>query len=411
MLKSKGFWALFFFCFLIILTRVLLVPIDDIKGGRTFWRGDDYSEKGSVSASHYWHDYGYWETKFRPMYGYVQGDKASASAYLHYPPIADLITSVYIGIFGSDLRVARIPPMVLSLIFMIVLALLLQFLFKDPKLALLSLLLTLPANYFLAWADNLYSHMLSEFSKVAFVAVLYLHYNGKKTWGPILPLALASVLLANISLHLIVYCAFTAVGFSMFYRTGIKRIFALENILLGAGFVSGLALHVYLNRLYLGSWEATLADIRSIFHVRGVLPLAEKLELPWTAVNRIERYFLIPGWALLVFFVYFLKSTVARPDLQKLSWILLVSGLAWYAVMPQHASVHSYMTREMGLFILLVSGIGVSAYAANVKAKWKLWGWPLKSLNVLFLVYVVAMAITQQVLPMWLKHGLSRWFT
>jgi hypothetical protein len=220
----------------------------------------------------------------------------------------------------------------------------------------LSLALTLPTNYFLAWADNLFSHMLTEFVKVGYIAFLYVHYNKEKHWSSIWPLALLSILFANVSLHLIVFCAIATVGFSAFYRKGIQRAFAPENWLLGAGFVIGLALHVFLNYLYLGTWEATVHDIKTIFEIRAGLPLAEKIELPWTAVNRVERYFLIPGWAMIVFFGFFLKSYANRPDMRRLAWILLISGLAWYVVMAQHAAVHSYMTRELGLFMLVVSG-------------------------------------------------------
>lgn len=409
-LRNRIFWVLYFFCFLVVFTRAVLIPVDDQQGGRTFWRGDDYSDKGAVSASRYWQDHGYWDNKLRPMHGY-EGDKSTASAYLHYPPIADLVTSAYIKVLGFDLRLARLAPLVLSFLFVLVLAVLLQILFRDTRITLLSLALTLPTNYFLAWADSLYSHMLAEMCKVAFVAVMYFHYTRERQWQNILPLAGAAILFSNVSLHLIVYCAVVAVGFSICYRKSWRRIFAPENVILGIAFALGLALHVYLNRLYLGSWEATGEDIRSIFQVRGHLPWQEKLLVFWNGMNRIERYFMIPGWALIVFFICFLRATRPRVDLRILAWILLAAGLSWYVVMPQHSAVHTFMAREIGLFYLLVVGWGVQTYWHQLRLKWNEMAWYLKGLNILFVTYVVGMAISQQVITMWWRHGLGRWFS
>ncbi|GIL16342.1 MAG: hypothetical protein BroJett040_00930 [Oligoflexia bacterium] len=226
--------------------------------------------------------------------------------------------------------------------------------------------------------------------------------------------------MANTGLHLLTFSSALVIGFSMTHQSGLKKIFAPVNVFLGLCFVFGLFGHFYFNKLYFGSWELTIKDLWEAFLFRTNqcenaevcgLGWKEFIQFPLIILRRIERYFLIPGPAIVVFFLLMRrKLKTENPVLLSYAWSLLVAGLFWFAIMPQHAWVHHFTGRDVAIFVGLTGAYGLTEYARILKRDFELQKlWP-KVYHSLFVFYLVGMALTQQALPMYWRDSFAHLF-
>lgn len=415
--------SLFVLSFSLMLVRTFFIPMGDAAGGRSFMRGDDYSDINTYSAILYFNDHGFWDSKLRPMHFYKgPGTEAQAVAYTHYPSLPDVTLGLWSKLIQSTDEVhLRFFPVLISIFFFFFIFLFLKKWLPDPRAAFLSAGLIVSSNYFIAWGDTLHKHTFEEVFKWVFVSLLLKYFQSQK---PIILLyvffALAAVV-ANLSFEPIVFLSVCTFGLGLVYeKSYFKKIINSANIFVASGFIFGFILHFYFNALYFDSWGKALEDLNLAFLHRTNqctdaalcgMTLKNYLELPLVFVNRIERFFMIPGFAVLVLFLFARRKWKSEsPETLKIAYVLLASSFAWYLAMSQHASVHTFTGKQVGLFVAWVVGTGFYEYAHNLKKDWHRRA-PLRlGLHFVFLFYILAMALTQQVGELYWVHGFSRLF-
>ena len=85
--------------------------------------------------------------------------------------------------------------------------------------------------------------------------------------------------------------------------------------------------------------------------------------------------------------------------------IFFLAGIAWIFVMPQHAVVHTFTIKHIGVFVAFVSGYGLVRYFDLLKKNFA--GGPLywKFVHVAFMVYTIGWFIYNQGYYVYLKFG------
>jgi hypothetical protein len=410
----------FVFCFTIIIGRAMTLPVDDKSGSRSNIIGDRYSEYNLMSAVRYFYDFGFWESKLRPIHGY-KGDVAQKDrsvVYLHYPAMPDILSGVTAKVFGTtDERALRLFPILISMfIFWFIYWFMSQL--YGPRVGFVSGTAFFLSQVFFIWADNLHQHVYFEFAKWMLVFGLFKYYFTKRSAPLLGALFLLCLFMSHISFEFYVWAAACVVGFSIANEKGFKKIISKETVLLGTAFVLGFAIHIYLNNLYLGSWDAAITDLKDSFlHRTGTvceegvqcgLSIADRLSFPVKALNRIERFYIIPGYAMIFLgFLALKRLRTERKDIYKLCLITLASSFSWYIFMPQHALNHSLVARHASVFFTLTVGLGLFEYWKVLKSHWQGPDTYKKFLHASFILYIVAMMLTQQVARYWWEHGLS----
>jgi hypothetical protein len=278
---------------------------------------------------------------------------------------------------------------------------------RDKRKTTFAVCIMLLSNYFIFWADNLHKHQYEELLKWLFVGLMYWYYeHEKKSLGALLGLLVIYVVSANISFEPIVYLAIVTVGFAIIYD---RTIFTKETILLGLTAVLGFGLHMLQNYYYLGSIDLVIQDMSNAATLRTVgtntevsdlgrsLTWVDFANIPNLIQMRIERVFLIPGFAFFVFvYLAFRKLRQDEPKILRILIVLLIASLSWGFVMTQHFTVHCFTIRQWGLFYALVLGFGLPEY-------WTLYQTKIKqskkwlTLHYLFMGYILAMALSQHV--------------
>lgn len=417
-LSNIKFYILIF-CLALIAWRIFNVPLYDYDKGRDSVHGDGYSDKNAHSTARYIYDYGFLKSCFLPVWNY-DGDSSDTeiSVYTHYPALPDVLAGVYAKILRTDDdRVIRIFPFLFAIIWFLLLYKVFARFLKDKNKAFLSATILVLSNYYLAWADNLHKHLYEELLKLIFVYGLFNYFEEKRKNKFLLAgLALVFLIAVNISFEPVVYLAVVTLGFSWIYT---RKIFTTEVFILGFSSLAGLALHAFQNYKYLGSWDAVVADMRGALLLRTVgqetpgtaiaekaMTLTDVLKMPFDLVNRIERFFLIPGWAFLVF-AYLGLKTIKKESLRmyQIAIVLLIASLSWFVVMMQHGFIHIFTTRQFGLFYGLVIGYGIFAYWAQFKKSKKEKKTALLVVHYLFMSYIIVMALSQQIFDLYLKNG------
>jgi hypothetical protein len=410
--------AAFIFCFSIVIVRVIKVPLFNAGKARDFIHGDAYSDINTYSALHYFYDFGFTKSCFLPVHGYY-GDGVqigAGGAYTHYPALPDILAGAYTKILNtkSDQWV-RIFPVLISMAFFFFIFHFFKTLLPDAKAAFIGALMVVLSNYFIFWADNLHKHLYEEIFKWLYVYVLFIYYRDQQKNKKLLVICgLLFILATNVSFEPVTYLAVVTVGMSWIYQ---RKIFSWENIFLGAMPVIGFGIHFYQNILYFGSLSTALADMTNAATLRTVgntsvqnelkrnLEFLDYLSIPWIWSHRIERFFLIAGPAFF-FLAYLGLKELKKADIKlfELGIVLMLATLSWNIVMTQHSLVHVFTTRHIGIFYGFVIGYGLLKYYSLLKNDWAGNIWYKKVLHVIFIGYVLAMAISQQLLD-FVRYG------
>lgn len=417
--KNTVKWLVFAFCYLLIIWRIIFVPLYDSKGGRNFLRGDEFSEKNTHSALRYFKENGFSGTYWLPVFNY---DEIQAGipklVYTHYPALPDILAGFYAEILNTtNPQIIRIFPLLLSVGWFLFIFYMLGKMLPDKRAAFLSACIIVLSNYFIAWADNLHKHMYEEALKWIFVFGLFRYFeSGRKNTFLLAGLCILYIISANISFEPILFLAVITVGFTWTYT---KRILTKETIFLGLAAVVGFGLHLWQNTLHFGTLEIALKDLTNSAVMRTVGDTSSHLNelkrtlhwqdyvlIPFHWLNRIERFFLIPGWAMLYLsYLGLRKLKQENLKLYQIAITILVAGLIWSFAMAQHFLVHNFTTRNVGLFYGFIAGYGIFAYievlknASQYKLKFQ------QVLHVLFIGYIATMAISQQIWDLYLKYG------
>jgi hypothetical protein len=407
------------FSVIFISWRIIHVPLYDYQKGRDSVHGDGYSDKNAHSTARYILDYGFLKSCLLPVWDY-NGDPSDTTigVYTHYPALPDVLAGVYAKIFRTDDdRILRIIPLILAIIWFYLLYNVFGKILKNKPKAFLSASILILSNYFLAWGDNLHKHLYEELLKLIFVYGLYRYYETeRKNKLLLLGLCLVFITAVNISFEPVIYLAIVAIGFSWIYT---RKIITYEVIILGLSALLGLGLHALQNYYYFGSWQVVWSDMKGAFLLRTVgqetagtaiaeksMSIADVIKLPIDIVNRIERFYLIPGWAFIII-AYLGMKEIKKESLHtfQIAIVLLIASLTWFVVMTQHGFIHIFTTRQLGIFYGLVIGYGLFAYWEKYKeARKAKKAWVL-ALHYVFMAYILVMALSQQVFDLYLKNG------
>lgn len=292
----------------------------------------------------------------------------------------------------------------------------------DKKWALIAGSIIVLSNYFIAWADNLHKHLYEEFYKWLYVFLLYLYYEAKAPGKIRLAiLALVFFIIANVSFDGILYAAVVTVGFSIIYN---KSILTKEVFVLGLAATLGFGFHLLQNIFYFGSIQSAIADLKNAFFQRtagetqaGYINELGRpvywydrialIGLYWP--NRIERFFLVPGWAMIIIGAMCFRTVKKNnPKLFKILLCLCVATFSWSLLMVQHTLVHIFNTRHIGLFYALMLGCCLPIYFNKLKQAFSP-GAPvyLKIFHGGLLIYIFAMVLSQQVFDLYIRYGFA----
>lgn len=412
----KYYLFLFLFSYSLILTRAINIPATDDQG-RHFIRGDGYSDINTLSAVKYWKDYTYLSSSFRPIHQYNQpNDLSNIYGYTHYPAWPDLYTSIGYNLFSLTTETqARFWIIANSLFLVLLIYIFLKKFIPNPIHLFWSMAMILTSSYFVFWADNLHKHFHEYALFWLWSLLLYNYFKEKKYkllffFGPLL-----SLWTVHSSFESIVISVTLIVGTSLSFQEGLfKKLINPLTVYFGVLFVLAFFIHFWLNSLYFKSWSLAYSDLFGAYKERiGIgaadtsLSINEILKMPYYFLNRLERYFFVPGWLFLFFLYWHLKQLkVTNIFNYKFLIVLICAGISWYFFMPQHAYVHHFTAKHFVLVMAISSVFGIIKLYELYKNQHTY----KKVLAGIGLLYLITMSITQIIYPVWWKYSLGYLF-
>ncbi|MES1197860.1 MAG: hypothetical protein ABUL41_01125 [Chitinophagaceae bacterium] len=364
----------FIFFYSLIVFRWLKIPIaDTTTQARVGVYGDAFSSRNVHSSAMWFTDMGYRKTKALPVFNYTGNkNQDGIEVYTHYPPLPDILGGLYSRLLNTkSARPIAIFPILLSIFFFFFLQSALKKIIPDPRATFFSWLMLVTSCYFICWADDLHQHLYTELLKWFFIWLLYRFYTEEKKKWMLPALCLLYFIQSLITFEAIPFLAIVTIGFSLIFT---KKIFSSNNFLLLLMPVLGVALHLFQNYLYLGSWHAVADDMRNAFLKRATGDLSNELgravtandfvrmwtyEL-WFRIGRMFTLSAIPFIVAATFALYhFYKQNRAH---FKMAITFFIAGIAWIFIMPQHALVHTFTVKHLAVFVAFVSGYGMVKY-------------------------------------------------
>jgi hypothetical protein len=271
-------------------------------------------------------------------------------------------------------------------------------------------------SYFINWADNLHQHLYGEFLKWIYVYLLYVYHEGnRKSISKLAWMLLIMLIEVNISFEQPVFLGMATLGFSLVYKKG---VFSKECILAAIALFTGLGLHFLQNMHYFGSVSIAFEDLVHAFTFRSTgaetIGYIKEKEYTWRNFpeimfgwfNGMERFYLVPGWTILVLWLLFFKTIKANQNkLFKIGMALFIASAAWGFVMSQHAYIHSFTNKHFSIFVGLSCAILIPLYIDKVKLDLKSKNTGMKVFHGLLIAYTLVMFLSQQVWEIWIKFG------
>lgn len=415
---KKARILLFVVSFVVLCVRAFFVSVYDEGRARNQIYGDGYSDINTISSAKYFYDSGFVQTAFLPVHDYYP-KLLQTNAYTHYPAVPNILAGFYATVFnGYSEPVLRIVPLLLAVFFFFFIFHVLHELTGNKLHALVGGASITMANYYICWADNLHQHLYGELLKWLYFLLLLRYYrNPQSSYWQFWPMLLIMMIEVNISFEQPVFLGILTLGFSLAYR---KRMFSFETIAAAAFVVIGFGLHLYQNAVYFGSWQLALDDMKHAFFFRtaGVEGAGQKAEaafgpadywqVPFNWFNRMERFYMLPGWAVLIMAFWVMRHLRANnKELYQVLWCLFFASVAWTFCMAQHAFIHTFTNKHFAIWYAVVVGLGIPIFWDKLTSA-KTEGRTLH-LTLLSLVglYMLAMFITQQLIPVFFQFGLA----
>lgn len=408
--------AIFCVVYSVIVVRSISVSVYDSGRARNQIYGDGYSDINTISAATYFLDSGFAKTAWLPVH-YYQPRKADTGpvVYTHYPALPDILAGSYAKIFQTASEPwLRIIPVLLSVLFFLLIYKVLFEVLKNPQQAFVGGTVMVLSNYFICWADNLHQHFYGEFLKWIYFLLLYRHHQSGARKTTFIPLLIIMLLEVNISFEQPVFLGILTLGFSIWYK---RNPFTFETITGALAVFAGFGLHVFQNAVYFGSLTAAIEDLKHalLFRTTGVAEAGQQAEttftlkdiwqIPFNWFNRMERYFLFPGWMLLAMFLFMYKRIRAnQPQIMSLLLVLFCASVSWSLLMAQHAFVHTFTNKHFSILYAFAAAVILPVTWDELKV--------LKSTNrtsfmviALIGLYGLVMMITQEIWPVYLEFG------
>jgi hypothetical protein len=411
-------WVIFIFCFTILVTRTFTVSVFDGNKARSSVYGDGYSDINTISSAKYFLDSGFTQTAFLPVHDYYPELKGT-NAYTHYPALPNILAGFYANMFGTVYEpVLRLVPMLIAVLFFVFIFFVIYQITQNRIQTLLGAASILLASYFLTWADNLHQHLYGELLKWIYFYLLYTYFmqgcNNKRLLAALFFIMLIQV---NISFEQPVYLGILTLGFSIIFK---KRIFTIETVGAAAFVVIGFILHLFQNAIYFNSWDLALTDMKDAFLFRtagtetaqniaeSAFGPADYWQIPFSWFNRMERFYMFPGWAVLILAFWVMKELRAtNKNLYQILWALFFASIAWTICMAQHGFIHIFVNKHFSIWYALIVAIGLPILWQKVKMAFTQKTILPKVLYSLLCLYMIVMFLTQQVWMVYLKFGIA----
>jgi hypothetical protein len=411
----------FIFCYSLILWRWANIPISDtVTQARVGVYGDAFSSRNVHSSAMWFKDMGYTKTKALPVFYYTGNfNQSGIEVYTHYPPLPDILGGVYARILHTkNSHSIAIIPIFLSVLFFFILLIVLRKIVPGANAAFISWISLVASCYFICWADDLHQHLYTELLKWIYIYILYRYFTDARKWWRLPILCCIYFIQSWLTFEAIPFLAIVTIGFFIIFS---KKIFHPACWFLLLMPVLGVALHLFQNYLYLGDWEAVIDDMKNAFLKRtaGTGELGNELGRPvqsfdfvkmWTRELwfRLGRIFSLPAISFIIIAALALSGLYRQHRTHfKMAIVFLLAGIAWIFVMPQHAVIHTFTVKHLGIFVGFITGYGVIQYYQLLKKQFAGGAWYWKILHSLFILYTLYGFVYNQVYYVYLKFGFA----
>ncbi|MBL7739880.1 MAG: hypothetical protein JNK14_11705 [Chitinophagaceae bacterium] len=409
----------FLFCYCLILFRWLNIPIADaVTEARVGVYGDAFSSRNVHSAAMWFKDIGYTKTKGLPVFNYTGNlNQSGTEVYTHYPSLPDILGGVYARTLNTkDPYKIAVFPILLSIIFFFILQLVLKKILPDSKSAFISWVLLVISCYFICWADDLHQHLYTELLKWVYIYILYLYFTEQRKRWMLPSLCMIYFVQSWLTFESIPFLAIITVGFFILFD---QKLFSPACLLLLVMPIAGVALHLFQNYLYFGDWSAVIADMKAALLKRTTGQAGNELGRAvqsydfvkmWTYEFwfRMGRTFALPAISIIVIAAFALRSLYFHHRTHfKMAIIFFLAGIAWIFVMPQHAIVHTFTIKHMGVFVAFVSGYGILQYMELLKKHLVGRTFYWLAVHILFIFYTIGGFLYNQGYYVYLKFSLA----
>lgn len=412
------FWFIVAFVFSMVLARYVKTSVFDTGYARAWYYGDAASCKNVVSASKYYLEHGFAKNSGLPVYEYNDTDSNNDYIYSHYPPLAEWTGGVIAKLTGrADERTLSLFPLLLSCLLFYLIYKNLQDIIPDDRVSFLGASLLVLSNYFIGWAHDIHQHVYVEVLKWWFVFAWWRYLRRPVNPAYLLPLlCLAYFCMGLLSYEPYVYIAIVIVGLSWVET---KKIMTWPNVILLAMPVLAFSTRLYINYCYFGSLQAMLNDMYNSVLLRtggegnhaSELGRAMRWDdyvflLPKTRLHRLGHFYLFPSLVIVglgLLGMWQLKKT--NDHLFRIACVFYLAAFSWILVMPQHALIHIFTLRHMAIFLGLVLGYGMYAYAGLVRQHLQQKAIPFLVLHSVVLAYSAAYILVNTIYMLYLKFG------
>ncbi|HEY6504727.1 MAG TPA: hypothetical protein VIZ28_12180, partial [Chitinophagaceae bacterium] len=378
--------------------------------------GDAFSSRNVHSSAMWFKDIGYSKTKALPVFNYTGNfNQTGVEVYTHYPPLPDMLGGLYARILNTKdpYRIALFP-IALSILFFFFLQIALKKLVPDPVSAFISWVLLVISCYFICWADDLHQHVYTEFLKWVYIYILYRYFTEtKKKW--MLP-ALCAIYFTQswLTFEAIPFLAIVTAGFFIIFT---KKLFAPASLLLLLMPVLGVALHLFQNYLYFDNWQAVMTDMKNALLKRTTGEQDNELGREVQSYDfikmwvyefwfRLGRMFSLSAVPFIIVAVFALQHLYRQHRIHfKMAVVFFLAGIAWIFIMPQHAVVHTFTIKHIGVFVAFVSGYGITRYFSLLITHFTAGTYYWRFIHIVLIAYTFGSFLWNQGYYVYLKFG------
>jgi hypothetical protein len=386
--------------YIFIIFKAFTVPAIDGDFRRNSFSGDAYSDVNTLSAIRYYHDYGFLKSCGLPVHGYSSIGDTIYKVYTHYPALPDILGGLYSIILDNDFEPwLRMGPILLSIFWCWIMGLVLIRLLPNKEWLLPAWLLIIYSGYFIPWADTLHKHMYEEALKWLYVLILLNYFQNGENWKWLLAAMLVFIAEINISFEPVTWMAVFTLGCSLYYQ---RTIFSRLAIACGFSAILGFFLHLLQNYFWFGSWDLVIQDLQQAFLMRTigenaeiadkVLSTMDYIKMPFDIINRLERLYWIPGFALLLLLWDGVK--LFSKEGKSLLIVLALSSISWFLAMPQHGLVHAFTGRHFGILI----GVLIVPAIVGAISRFKSSPYFIKIVYGLLAIYILSLGVRWQLI-------------
>lgn len=411
------FWMVLLFVYAVIAARYTKIGIHDQGYGRAWYYGDNFSEANVESAAKFYMEHGFKPNAGLPTYSYLDTVSKNDYVYTHYPPMAEWIGGGVARVTGHyDDRVISLVPLALSLLLFFMIFYILARWLDHSHAAFIGASLLVLSNYFISWADDAHQHLYIEFFRWSFVYLwwLYLTTDSRKKY--LLPvLAVCSAMMCLLSFEPYVYIGIVIIGFPWALK---QKVIRWEVIVLLLVPVFAFGLRLYLNAEYLGGIAAMITDMKSaLLNRTGASGAVSELQrsmdfsdyfhlLPQTRLHRLGHFYILPSlMVVLLGILGAIQLKKMNPVFFRVAMVIYIAVISWIFVMPQHALIHIFTLRHVGIFVGIVAGLGLIRYKTILVAHWKARKYVWLSGHAVLIVYSLVYAGINTVYFVYLKYG------